>query len=403
MAIISPESIPIFPSAQSSAGSVTEHANRLKLSSGKSEDCDLWGATAVSLQNLQTQLDSLVGVLRDTSLLGDPLQITDPSGRVIVSIGHTIGADNANYSGIWANSAWFGGDDPSTANIAIVGDSVTLSNVAITDTIVSGGTTRKVQLDVWNGLIVEAYGASSNAISEIQSEEWSITSLTSAGALKPDGPAITVTPGAIACKLTGVAAFSGSEPLILRNYTGTTRYGPIISAKQSRGTPSTMLPTVISDTLGGLVMYGSDGSEEANYSAGVRAVASETHTVAAHGSSILLEATALGTTAPSVAAAIGPGSAVTIPGILYVTGKVQAGPSASGSPIMVSNNDSAIPALGVLNIGTGFGISDYSLGGSFLKALMTGDRVIFSGLPTSAGGLVSGQVWQNGTVLNIVP
>jgi hypothetical protein len=79
---------------------------------------------------VQAQFDTITNLLRSTTLLNDPLQITDPSGKLVAQIGHMLGADNANYSGIWAGSAWFGGNDPSTSNIVIQGGGVVVNSSA---------------------------------------------------------------------------------------------------------------------------------------------------------------------------------------------------------------------------------------------------------------------------------
>jgi hypothetical protein len=98
-----------------------------------------------------------------------------------------------------------------------------------------------------------------------------------------------------------IAAIASSIMADYSGYTGATQYGPLVSLTQYRGTPSAATASQSGDTLGGLIAKGYDGTGESDYCAGVRAVATENHAVAAHGTKLVIEVTKIGNASPFTA------------------------------------------------------------------------------------------------------
>ena len=75
----------------------------------------------------------------------------------------------------------------------------------------------------------------------------------------------------------------------------------------------------------------------------------------------------------------------------------------SNFPFVISSNQGIYVAAGYIALNTGGGlvsVGNVTAGSSQAFQVMGGMRL--EGLPTSAAGLVSGDVWNNGGVLNIV-
>src|SRR6185436_5118883 len=108
-----------------------------------------------------------------------------------------------------------------------------------------------------------------------------------------------------------IAALASSIMVNLSGYTGATQYGPLVSMTQYRGTPSAATASQSGDTLGGLIAWGFDGTGESEYAAGVRAVATENHAVAAHGAKLVFEITQIGNASPVSALELSEGVAST--------------------------------------------------------------------------------------------
>jgi hypothetical protein len=87
-------------------------------------------------------------------------------------------------------------------------------------------------------------------------------------------------------------------------YTAATEYGPLVSLRQRRGTLTSPTATQSGDTIGGLVGFGHDGSDETSYAAGFRVVATENHAGGAQGTRLVFETTPNAAAAPAVVAII---------------------------------------------------------------------------------------------------
>jgi hypothetical protein len=94
-------------------------------------------------------------------------------------------------------------------------------------------------------------------------------------------------------------SFALSKLLDLFGYSAATGFGPVISFTQLRGSGATPTATQSGDTLGGEVMYGFDGIGESNYSASVRAEATQAHSAGNQGTKLVFEATPNGSNTPS--------------------------------------------------------------------------------------------------------
>ncbi len=94
-------------------------------------------------------------------------------------------------------------------------------------------------------------------------------------------------------------SFALSKVFDLFGYSAATGFGPVISFTQQRGSGATPTATQSGDTLGGSVMYGYDGVGESNYAAGVRAEATQNHSVGNQGAKVVVEATPNGSNTPS--------------------------------------------------------------------------------------------------------
>lgn len=132
MPVLVPITVSILPSTQSSGGSLKEKANGLRYGTQASADARHWVSNAEALTNAQSQIDHISNALRRPVPFPDPLQITDPSGKIIAQIGNTIGSDNVSYPGIWAENLYVGGNYPNTAILTANGSGVTINGAIIT-------------------------------------------------------------------------------------------------------------------------------------------------------------------------------------------------------------------------------------------------------------------------------
>ncbi len=93
--------------------------------------------------------------------------------------------------------------------------------------------------------------------------------------------------------------FATSKLFDVRGYAGSTAYGPVVALQHFRGTGASPTASQSGDTLGGLIVYGSDRTVD-DYYGGLRVVATEAAGAGAHGAKIVFETVANGGTTLAV-------------------------------------------------------------------------------------------------------
>jgi hypothetical protein len=122
MAITSTQIISVIP-PKTSGGSLKNAANIISSAAAeKSEDKVLWAAVTKSLRDAQSQMDGFANALRSPISLPDPIQVLDPTGKLVLEIGQILDPTNQNFVGLWGNAVWIGGTGPTSAILSAPGD-----------------------------------------------------------------------------------------------------------------------------------------------------------------------------------------------------------------------------------------------------------------------------------------
>lgn len=106
-------------------------ANVIRFRPTVDDDSKLWAAIADGLNVAQSQIDSIMNVLRQPIPQPQVIQITDPSGVLVAQIGNMTGSDNVAYPGIWAKDLYVGGNGPDTAVIVANDGGVVINGATI--------------------------------------------------------------------------------------------------------------------------------------------------------------------------------------------------------------------------------------------------------------------------------
>lgn len=121
----------------------------------------------------------------------------------------------------------------------------------------------------------------------------------SGGVVDLTNSADLIEPGLWQMFAVGLTTFALSRVIDINGYTAATGNGPLLSLAQYRGIPTAATATQSGDIEGGVVTFGYDGVGESQNAGGIEFVATQAHTIAAHGTKCIIEVTANGNTSPS--------------------------------------------------------------------------------------------------------
>ena len=309
---------------EQSAGAVKTQASNLTGNARNVQDAAsqrLFGEAGAAVLSLQQQIDKIMGVLRGDIPQPSTLLITDPTGNPVAWLGYAI-VNNVVYQGGWFKQFYIGGTDAANAVITTdINGNVTISGAEI----LLFGSSATIVLDPTLGIIqvVQTGGGNRVTISgtgilvdnstgtppNIVSINQNTIQLSTNDA---DAYQINLTGGAGQTLFAPTDTFALSRVMDLYGFSGATANGPIISVTQVRGSGQAPTATQSGDVLGGIVSYGYDGGLETDYTAGIRAVATQNHAAGAHGTELVFSTTQNGTSTPAIGAILDGGGNLAI-------------------------------------------------------------------------------------------
>lgn len=241
-----------------------------------------------------------------------------------ISGGSTGGTSTKQYQGGWLRTLAVGGTSPADAHfLADVDGSLTITQALIT----LSGSGGRIVLDPTSGAItVTDFGGGNQVI--VQSGKITYQVVDSGGVVILADSSGSLAPGQWQSFNAGLTSEALSRVMDVYGYTGATAFGPLLSLSQFRGTPVAATATQSGDTLGGMIMWGFDGSGESSHVGGVKALANEVHTGSNHGADVIIEATAAGGSTTPVEVLRAKAARVDITGDTNTTGVFRKGGTA---------------------------------------------------------------------------